>query len=253
MGNFFEVVDNRSESRWRLPIEEWSTRVKETVPGAAAPRPTFAVGAIENDTHSKNIQARHYRVGPLSRQAVVGNGGVSPHRAQLRLLVDTAVAAREFLNDAELLGEKLRADGAEEAVAAADFKGTRTGIGVVDGPRGLLVHSYTAAADGIITDCQIMTPTAQNEFWLTQMLTEQLREQSTTVETRDGGDDSKSTGGGQKCEPQDSGIEESIWAADPCLPCSSAPAGVMSFRFQEKGAATTMATKVDGECAGRTE
>ena len=107
-------------------------------------------------------------------------------------------------------------------------------MGVVDGPRGVLAHCYQAGSDGIITDCLIMTPTAHNEYWLTTMLTEQLRNHPGALATAGASAASAASNAGAG---EGSGIEKSIWAADPCLPCSSAPAGLMSFQVQERGIA----------------
>lgn len=188
------------------PVAQWPKRARETVPGAAAPRPTFQIGPNDGE-----LDARFYRVGPIARLAVRGERGATPAGAQLILLRDTASRARILLAQPDLRSKHVRDSRAQEHIAKADFEGVRTGVGVVDGPRGLLVHRYTAGAGGAIVDCQIMTPTAQNEYWLTQMLTK--------VFTGDR-----------------SGIEQSIWAADPCLPCSSAPAGLMNFTFADSDA-----------------
>lgn len=200
---------------------EWGNRVRETVPGDAAPRPAFDFSPANAPCSEP---PRFYRVGPIARLAVVGRRGASPAAAQQQLLADTAKSAAELLDSSDLLGEEILARGAQEAVEAAGFEGSRTGVGIVDGPRGLLVHRYSAAADGIITDCQIMTPTAQNELWLTEMLTERMR----------GGSLEGATTGSKQGGGSADAIEESIWAADPCLPCSSAPAGLMTFKFEER-------------------
>lgn len=218
LGDYLGVaVPGEPEARV-FAAAEWGNRVRETVPGIAAPRPAFDFSPANAPCTQ---QPRFYRVGPIARLAVVGRRGASPAAAQEQLLADTAQRAAELLDSSDLLGEEILVRGAQEAVEAAGFEGSRTGVGIVDGPRGLLVHRYTAAADGIITDCQIMTPTAQNELWLTEMLTERMR-----------GSSLEETGSGAK--RGDDGIEESIWAADPCLPCSSAPAGLMTFKFEER-------------------
>lgn len=224
LGDFLGVAAPGRAELAVFPAAQWPQRVVETSPGAAAPRPTFdlagsvlagsaeSTGSGSAAAAAADADAHFYRVGPIARLAVVGTRGVSPGAAQLALLRDTALRARDLLAEAELLGEDVCNPRAQEQIAAADFDGVRTGVGLVDGPRGLLVHRYTAGADGAIVDCQIMTPTAQNELWLTRMLTEVFA-------------------------AGNNAIEESIWAADPCLPCSSAPAGLMSFKFEERGEA----------------
>ena len=90
------------------------------------------------------------------------------------------------------------------AVVAEGQLRAGVGVGVVDGPRGLLVHVYTVDDAGMLVDCQILTPTAQNEWWLAGMLREFAD------------------------------VESSIRTADPCLPCSSAPPGQMNVTIKEE-------------------
>lgn len=150
------------------PITQWSQLVTETFPGEPAPRPLYQGGL--------------YRVGPLAQF-----GSMHPLSAQVTQ-VNHALAEIRWLLHADYSGSwvtpgKLR-DG--------------TGVGLVDGPRGILAHVYVAV-DGVLTGCQILTPTAQNEPWLAQMLVRL-------------------------------DAESAIRAADPCLPCTSAPEGHMNVR-----------------------
>lgn len=215
LGNYLAVARHDTDTAARIfPAADWPTRVRESRPGDAAPRPVFDASKELGKDGCAGQRADFYRVGPVSRQVVVDKRGISPRDAQRQLLADTVAWAKRVLADGELLGDHVCDPNAATAIENADFEGHRSGVGMIDGPRGLLVHRYTAGADGIITDCQIMTPTAQNEPWLTRMLTEQL------------------CGGGETAE-----VEKSIWAADPCLPCSSAPAGVMTFTMQEHAGA----------------
>ncbi|HEX7661736.1 MAG TPA: hypothetical protein VF444_19880, partial [Pseudonocardiaceae bacterium] len=89
--------------------------------------------------------------------------------------------------------------------------GAGVGVGWVDGPRGLLVHRYATAADGRLTGATLLTPTAQNEVWLAEL----LRQAAETTP--------------DALEP---GLEAAIREADPCLPCSSAPPGAMGVRVE---------------------
>lgn len=183
------------------PAEEWGSAFRELLPGEAAPRPVVSV----------REQELLYRVGPLARCAVAGQYQTTPELAQLLSVRDYAKQALRLLQSEELAGHDIVNPHAEMAIASATWDGPRTGVGLIDGPRGLLVHSYTAGADGLVTECQIMTPTAQNEPWLAQMLSAQYLD---------------SNGLGDE-------VEDSIRMADPCLPCSSAPEGLMKVRVHQ--------------------
>ncbi|QGF23099.1 hypothetical protein [Raineyella fluvialis] len=94
-------------------------------------------------------------------------------------------------------------------------EGEGVGIGWVDGPRGLLVHRYRAASDGRVAAAVVLTPTAQNEYWLSHLLRQAV---------------GAGTGASSRA---DLGLEDAIREADPCLPCSSAPAGAMGLVVEE--------------------
>ena len=72
-----------------------------------------------------------------------------------------------------------------------------------------MAHPYATDTEGMITQATILTPTAQNEPWLAQLLTQAIAL------------DGAQTQGA---------LEESIREADPCLPLSSAPSGQMGLK-----------------------
>lgn len=170
-----------------FPVSEWLDHVKEQIPGSAAPRPL--------------IDAHPYRVGP---HAWGGNqiARCLQHIAQLIELPELVVG--------------------ETSVPAEIHAGT--GIGAVDGPRGILIHAYTADERGVVKECTILTPTAQNEPWLSEMLTQAVREGGVA----EGG--VAKEGAAEKAVAE---VAQSIRTADPCLPCSSAPEGAMGVVLSE--------------------
>ena len=84
------------------------------------------------------------------------------------------------------------------------------GVGWVDGARGLLSHRYAIDEDGRVTAATILTPTAQNEPWLGDLLRAAATDSSDEKAVR-------------------AGMEDAIREADPCLPCSTVPAGTMDL------------------------
>lgn len=163
---------------------DFSRHVTESVPGSSAPRPL--------------IDGQPYRVGPVAH-AAIANANLGPLRSVKGLLIRSALDIQEILADSDAYEGQLVAPGALRA---------GEGIGLVEGPRGLLMHRYVADEQGLVTECQILTPTAQNESWLAQMLRESLQDGSN--------------------------LEGSIRAADPCLPISSAPDGAMGITVAEE-------------------
>lgn len=197
---------------------EWPTLVAEGRPGVTACRPYLtALGP----------GAGHYRVGPVAQVRV----GVptTPRAAELRerwLATDGGAAGARAvvtLHAAEVvvgLAAALSGDTPDHRAGSGGAAMVRTvglapaggaggsGTGWVDGPRGLLVHTYTADADGVLTSAHIITPTAQNEPWLARLLVAAASLPDAERAAR---------------------LEESIRVADPCLPVSSAPPGAMGL------------------------
>ncbi len=190
--------------------QEWPGLVAEQRPGSSAPRPYLtALGP----------GAGFYRVGPVAQLRV----GVpsTPQAADLRerwLAADggsgsaRAVVALHAAEAAEDLASRLATlDPLPPDPPSPDVPVARVGTGWVDGPRGLLVHSYTCDADGVLTSARITTPTAQNEPWLARLLTAAASAPAGERPAR---------------------LEASVRAADPCLPVSSAPEGAMGLTVE---------------------
>lgn len=179
LGAFFAVV--AGGTREIHPVVEFPERVRESRPGATSPRPEVLLGG----------DWLPYRVGPAARATSGDRFGVADS-------LDGVAAALERLGDPA--DAALRGGGDHDGVV----KRAGRGVGLVDGPRGLLAHVFDVDAGGKLTGCWILTPTAQNEPWLAAMLTDAAR-----------------SGAGEE------GMEQAIRTADPCLPCSSAPPGAM--------------------------
>ncbi|MCL2849129.1 MAG: nickel-dependent hydrogenase large subunit [Micrococcales bacterium] len=196
----------------------WDDLVAESVPGAPAPRPYLvALGP----------QAGRYRVGPVSQLRTgelttpvaaamqaqwAAGGGAAAARAVLTVHCVEVVA--RLLDD-----EALTSGTPCETQARFDRPGV--GVGWADGPRGLLVHRYLTDGQGMLTAAVILTPTAQNEQWLAELLLDAAAGANTGVP--DG------VVAGQ------AGLEDAVREADPCLPVASAPPGAMGLRVQTVG------------------
>ncbi|MBS5944363.1 nickel-dependent hydrogenase large subunit [Varibaculum cambriense] len=202
----------RAGSTWiEFDFSQWKQQITEDNPGAPAPRPYLTgLGSKEGG----------YRVGPVAQLSV----GLLPSElasaAQVRWLAASrdAASARAIITlhvlerTVALVSEliDLLAPGQLEdcpPVEQACFKeGVATGL--VDGPRGLLAHTYRTDSQGVISAATILTPTAQNEPWLADLLTQAIS---------------------RKDASRQAVLEQSIREADPCLPLSSAPEGQMGL------------------------
>jgi NAD-reducing hydrogenase large subunit len=185
--------------------DEWDELVAEERPGEAASRPYLLAGGPE---------LGRYRVGPVA-QLRVGEPA-TPVAAALRgdwlARGGGTLAARAVLavNCVEAIAELAGGAGGRGALRAEAAEGLppqaqgRVGVGWVDGARGLLAHRYRTDQEGAVDQALILTPTAQNEYWLSRLLVQAFA-----------------------AEAGELALENAIREADPCLPCVAAPAGHM--------------------------
>ncbi len=81
------------------------------------------------------------------------HGALMYHWARMIEMLHAAEMARELLDDPDILGTDLMAD-----------KGPRRGeaVGVIEAPRGTLFHHYRADDDDLVTYCNLIVSTTNN-------------------------------------------------------------------------------------------
>jgi NAD-reducing hydrogenase large subunit len=190
------------------PADGWAALITEAQPGSPAPRPYLvSLGPVLGE----------YRVGPVAQLRIGELTTVGARELQGRWLAagGSARAARAImmLHSVEAIGELVASSAlvAGPCTTATAGLPRAEGVGWVDGPRGLLVHRYVSAADGVASGVTILTPTAQNEPWLAGLLRAVI-------------DASPADG------PDRLALEGAIRETDPCLPCSSALPGTMGLQ-----------------------
>ena len=181
--------------------------------------------------HIKTLGAEQgwYRVGPLARvqvcdfiptelaeierQNFLALGAGSPvhgtllfHWARMIEALHAAEVIRDLLDDPELLGTDLMAD-----------KGERRGeaVGVIEAPRGTLFHHYRVGEDDMVTYCNLIVSTTNNN----QAMNEAIRAVATQYLT-----------GHEITEGLLNHIEVAIRAYDPCLSCATHAIGQMPLQ-----------------------
>jgi len=170
-----------------------------------------------------------YRVGPLARlnncdyidtpraeearQDLLALGDGRPvhatlatHWARLIELLHCAEAIERLLGDPDLIGDDLLREGDLGATAG------RTGIGVIEAPRGTLFHDYEIDADGLVTHANLIVSTTNNN----QAMNESIRRVA-----------ADELSGHTLTEPLLNRIEVAIRAYDPCLSCATHALGQM--------------------------
>jgi NAD-reducing hydrogenase large subunit len=175
-----------------------------------------------------------HRVGPLARANVASSlstplanaelqelkalGGGKPlggslfyHYARLIELLHACERAKELLKDPEIMSEDVR--------VPVERRGGE-GVGVIEAPRGTLIHHYWANEDGRITKANIVVATAHNK------------------EAMDRSVKSVAEGivrGGEVVENELGRIEMAVRCYDPCLSCSTHAFGRMPLEVVVQG------------------
>ncbi len=184
----------------------------------------------------KSLGREHgwYRVGPLARlqncdfipspraeverREFVGwgqgqplHGSLAYHWARMIELLHCMEVIAELLDDPDILVGELMARGERR----------HSGVGVIEAPRGTLIHHYEVGDDDLVTRCNLIVSTTHNN----QAMNEAVR--SVAREYLDGHELS---------EGLLNHIEVAIRAYDPCLSCATHALGKMPLQATLLGA-----------------
>jgi NAD-reducing hydrogenase large subunit len=175
---------------------------------------------------SLGAEAGWYRVGPLARvqncdlipspraeaqrQRFLANGPVHAtlayHWARMIEMLHSMEVIANLLQDEGVLGGDLTAPLPSQRPAE------RRGVGVIEAPRGTLIHAYKIDDDDLVSECNLIVSTTHNN----QAMNEAVR--SVAREVFDGREVS---------EGLLNHIEVAIRAYDPCLSCATHALGRM--------------------------
>ena len=187
---------------------------------------------------SLGVQLGWYRVGPLARvqncdfipsaraeaerQAFVAWGQGEPvhatlayHWARMIEMLHAVEVITELLADPALLSGDLLTSGVRQ----------RHGVGMIEAPRGTLIHDYEVGDDDLVTRCNLIVSTTHNN----QAMNEAVR-----AVARDYLD------GQELTEGLLNHIEVAIRAYDPCLSCATHALGQMPLEVTLLGADGTL-------------
>jgi NAD-reducing hydrogenase large subunit len=183
----------------------------------------------------KSLGREHgwYRVGPLARlqncdfiptplaeaqrREFIAWGQGEPihatlayHWARMVEVLHCMEVIAELLDDPDILAGELMASGPRQ----------RSGVGVIEAPRGTLIHHYEVGDDDLITMCNLIVSTTHNN----QAMNEAVR--SVAREYLDGR---------ELTEGLLNHIEVAIRAYDPCLSCATHALGQMPLDVSLRG------------------
>ncbi|HZY42739.1 MAG TPA: nickel-dependent hydrogenase large subunit, partial [Anaerolineae bacterium] len=167
-----------------------------------------------------------YRVGPLGRLNVVEKidtplaneelkkfkalGGGMPvdetlyyHYARLIEALYAVERARELCNDPDILSTDIQN-------TTRDFKGR--GVGIIEAPRGTLIHDYHANENGQLTSVNLIVSTGHNNWAMTEAVDSVAKTYIKGPVVQEG---------------MLNRVEAAVRAHDPCLSCSTHAVGQM--------------------------
>ena len=171
-----------------------------------------------------------YRVGPLSRvqncdfiptplaeaerrEFVDYSGGTPTHAplayhwARMIEMLHAVETIKDLLHDDDILGGELTVTGAR----------AQEGVGVIEAPRGTLIHHYRVDEDDLVTMCNLIVSTTHNN----QAMNEAIRNVA-----------QRYLRGHEITEGLLNHIEVAIRAFDPCLSCATHALGKMPLMIE---------------------
>jgi len=194
-----------------------------------------------------------YRVGPLSRvqncdfiptplaeaerrEFVDYSGGTPTHAplayhwARMIEMLHAVETIKDLLHDDDILGGELTVTGTR----------AQEGVGVIEAPRGTLIHHYRVGEDDLVTMCNLIVSTTHNN----QAMNEAIRNVA-----------QRYLRGHEITEGLLNHIEVAIRAFDPCLSCATHALGKMPLAVElvDAQGALVDALSRDGDGALRRE
>jgi len=183
-----------------------------------------------------------YKVGPLARvqncdriptplaeaerREFIDHGHGKPihaplayHWARMIEMLHAAETIKALLHDDDLSGSTLCIDGARN----------RQGVGVIEAPRGTLIHHYQVNDDDLVTSCNLIVSTTHNN----QPMNEAIRRVA-----------QRYLSGRQLTEGLLNHIEVAIRAFDPCLSCATHALGKMPLQVELHDAAGRLVARL---------
>jgi NAD-reducing hydrogenase large subunit len=129
------------------------------------------------------------------------------HWARMIEMLHSAESIRELLHDADLLRDDLVAHGERQL----------RGVGVIEAPRGTLIHHYRIDENDQIVRCNLIVSTTHNNQAMNEAVRQVAREY---------------LDGREITEPLLNHIEVAIRAYDPCLSCATHALGRMPLEVE---------------------
>lgn len=205
--NYHDYLDHFSEA-----TEEWSYMKFPFLKDLGREKGSVRVGPLGR----VNVTKTYSDSTPLAKAALERFHDYTKGKANNMTLHTNWARAIEILHSAELIKELLNDPDLQKEqliLTPADNAWTGEGIGVVEAPRGTLLHHYRASEEGNITFANLVVATTHNNTVMNRSI-------RSVAEDYIGGN-------AEITEGMMNAIEVSIRAYDPCLSCATHAAGQM--------------------------
>ena len=153
---------------------------------------------------------------------------LATHWARMIEVLHGVEVIAALLDDPAILGGPLVATGERH----------RSGVGIIEAPRGTLIHEYEVGDDDLVTSCNLIVSTTHNN----QAMNEAVR--SVALQYLDGQ---------TITEPLLNHLEVAIRAYDPCLSCATHALGQMPLSVTLRDAHGTLLDHVLRSSTGQTQ
>ena len=145
---------------------------------------------------------------------------LASHWARLIELLHAAEVIAQLLDDPAILDDR--------TLTAAGVRGT-SGIGIIEAPRGTLIHHYEVDAQDLVTMCNLIVSTTHNNQAMQEAIREVARQE---------------LDGHEPTERLLNRIEVAIRAFDPCLSCATHALGRMPLQVEVRDGAGALAYRL---------
>jgi NAD-reducing hydrogenase large subunit len=153
---------------------------------------------------------------------------LATHWARMIELLHGVEVIAQLLDDPVILGGPLQATGERQ----------RSGVGIIEAPRGTLIHEYEVGDDDLVKSCNLIVSTTHNN----QAMNEAVR--SVALQYLDGQ---------TITEPLLNHLEVAIRAYDPCLSCATHALGQMPLSVTLRGSDGAVLDHVLRSSTGETQ
>lgn len=219
-------LKSEDKSHFDFPKDEWSNYLFEEVdPHSYAKRVFYGV----NNVFYQSDKGISYRVGPLARLNCCDDIDTPQARKELEIFrqeyghpchqtvlyhytrfIELFYATEklvELFNNNEICSQEVRTQ------PTGNFQKGQQGTGIIEAPRGTLIHHYTVDENGIVTDVNLVVATQQNIQAINETIGLSVKEYL------DAEDNNLLL----------NGIEFGIRCYDPCLSCATHRIGEMKL------------------------